>query len=46
MRTKNGTATSYFNVFFEIELEDGTVLHNQTGLRLEADISEKPPLLW
>ena len=39
-----GMATSYFNVFFEIELPDGTVLHNQTGLRLEADISDKPPI--
>ncbi len=38
-----GTAASYFNVFVEIELADGTVLHNQTGLRLEAIISEKPP---
>ena len=38
-----GDAVSFFDVFFEIDLPDGTVLHNEQSLRIEAVIDEKPP---
>jgi hypothetical protein len=39
-----GDADSFFDVFFEIELPDGTVVHNGAPLGIQAVISEKPPL--
>ncbi len=39
-----GDADSFFDVFFEIELPDQTVVHNGAPLRIQAMISEKPPL--
>ena len=39
-----GTAESFFDVFFEIELPDlGMVLHNAAPARMEATIHHKPP---
>ncbi len=38
-----GTADSFFDVFFEVELEDGTVMVNQEAKRLETVITHKPP---
>jgi hypothetical protein len=38
-----GNAQSFFDVLFEIELPDGTILHNEQPLRIGAVISEKPP---
>ena len=37
-----GDANSFFDVFFEIEV-GGQKLHNQTPLRIESMIGEKPP---
>ena len=39
----SGNADSFFDVFFEIDLPDGTVLHNERPMRIEAVIDEKPP---
>ena len=39
-----GDADSFFDVFFEIELPGGTILHNEQPVRMAATISEKPPL--
>ena len=41
--TSTGQADSFFDVFFEIVLPDGTVLHNQTPKRLSSVINHKPP---
>ncbi|MCP3974837.1 MAG: hypothetical protein GY720_10115, partial [bacterium] len=41
--TPGGQADSYFDVFFEIVLPDGTVLHNRTPKRLSSVITHKPP---
>ncbi|MDX1747503.1 MAG: hypothetical protein R3324_16335, partial [Halobacteriales archaeon] len=38
-----GDANSFFDVFFQIRLPDGTVVHNGVALRVEAMIGEKPP---
>ncbi|MDJ0867001.1 MAG: hypothetical protein QNK03_12890 [Myxococcota bacterium] len=40
----SGTADSFFDVFFEIEILGGLVLHNETPKRLRTRISHKPPL--
>jgi hypothetical protein len=37
-----GGANSFFDVLFEIELPDGTILHNEQPVRIQAVISEKP----
>jgi PKD repeat protein len=37
-----GDANSLFDVLFEIELPDGTILHNEQPVRIQAVISEKP----
>ena len=37
-----GDADSFFDVLFEIELPDGTILHNEQPVRIQAVISEKP----
>ncbi len=41
--TSKGLADSFFDVFFEIVLPDGTVLHNQEPKRLSSVIRHKPP---
>jgi hypothetical protein len=38
-----GTADSFFDVFFEIVLPDGTILHNRNPKHLRARITHKPP---
>ena len=38
-----GDADSFFDVFFEVELPGGTVLHNEQPLRVASTIDEKPP---
>ncbi|MBI2924583.1 MAG: hypothetical protein HYY24_02635 [Verrucomicrobia bacterium] len=39
-----GTADSFFDVFFEVELPNrGLVLHNQSALRVEASLAQTPP---
>ncbi len=38
-----GVAYSYFNVYFEFELGDGTLLHNEDPKLQETQITEKPP---
>ncbi len=40
--TATGSATSYFNMFFEIEVA-GLTLHNEIGKEMWAEIYEKPP---
>jgi hypothetical protein len=37
-----GTATSFFDVFFEVEV-GGRILHNETPKRLSSRITHKPP---
>ena len=39
-----GDADSFFDVFFEIDVGGGFVLHNEKALRIQARISEKPPI--
>ncbi|MDX1745695.1 MAG: hypothetical protein R3324_07140, partial [Halobacteriales archaeon] len=39
----DGDADSFFDVFFEVVLPDGTVLHNGQPLFISATIGEKPP---
>ncbi|MCP4246174.1 MAG: hypothetical protein GY778_03915, partial [bacterium] len=41
--TTTGQADSFFDVFFEIVLPDGTVLHNRTPKRMSSVINHKPP---
>jgi len=41
--TPTGTADSFFDVFFEIVLPDGTILHNEAPKHLRARITHKPP---
>ncbi|MCP3970993.1 MAG: hypothetical protein GY717_11890, partial [Rhodobacteraceae bacterium] len=41
--TSTGQADSFFDVFFEIVLPDGTVLHNRDPKRLSSVIRHKPP---
>jgi hypothetical protein len=36
-------AESFFDVFFEVELPGGQVVHNQKALRMQALIDRKPP---
>ena len=40
----DGDADSFFDVFFQIDVGGGLVLHNDAALRMEAVISEKPPI--
>ena len=40
--TPRGTATSFFDVFFEVEVA-GLTLHNNAPKRMRATISHKPP---
>jgi hypothetical protein len=39
-----GTADSFFDVYFEITVPSVGTLHNETAVRMEAEIEEKPPL--
>ncbi len=39
-----GNADSFFDVFFELDVGGGQILHNEQALRIQAVISEKPPL--
>jgi len=39
----SGSADSFFDVFFEIELADGTILHNWVPKRMQQVITYKPP---
>ncbi|MCP4044810.1 MAG: hypothetical protein GY732_02330, partial [Gammaproteobacteria bacterium] len=41
--TATGQADSFFDVYFEIVLPDGTVLHNREPKRLSSVIRHKPP---
>lgn len=41
--TPAGTADSFFDLFFEIELPDGLILHNEDPKRMSTVISHKPP---
>ncbi|MCP4373183.1 MAG: hypothetical protein GY797_34520, partial [Deltaproteobacteria bacterium] len=41
--TETGLANSFFDVFFEIVLPDGTVLHNRESKHLSSVIRHKPP---
>ena len=38
-----GDADSFFDVYFQIEVPGGLVLHNNDPLRIETDIRHKPP---
>jgi hypothetical protein len=37
-----GDGNSFFDILFEIELPDSTILHNEQPVRIQAVISEKP----
>ena len=39
-----GDADSFFDVFFQIDVGGGLILHNDQAMRIEAIIGEKPPL--
>ena len=41
--TSTGLANSFFDVFLEVELPDGTVLHGATSKRMSSVITHKPP---
>lgn len=41
----NFPATSYFDVFFEVDLAGGVTLHNETPFRIQCKITEIPPFL-
>lgn len=44
LTTGPGTANSFFDVFFEIDVPSVGTLHNHDPLRIEAIISQKPPV--